>query len=367
MYILCISFFFLILTFVANLNTSNQTFIQLYSDVIVRNCKVEKYSSICYGNHLSWANQIFGFKLTLKLLKTIQIKDFQANHCHSIAHKIAQSEIQKNPGKWLSFFKQLEDPYMCFTGFIHGAIEGKKRFDPKLVLDKPIFEKMCQDIINEINQKNPYPCAHALGHVLLVEQHADLSKSINICQSLSTGLQRGCLDGLFMELILKTNLAAHGLVWPQKITDSYVKEIESICANYDGNTAESCWREISQAYYMLEGPDLIKLKNHCQHGGNNENIKACYFRSFNFSLVDKKFDHSQLSELCSDYANNEDDIYNCYDWAITGLILTSPKYIPMISELCNKAPATFYDSCWKMKEERLKMYSHVGSSPVAKD
>lgn len=220
---------------------------------------------------------------------------------------------------------------------------------------------MCQDIVAATNQKNPYPCGHGLGHVILVEQEGDLNNSIQICNSLSDGISRGCRDGLFMEFLLKINLAEHGLAWPQQITPNYVQQVELVCANYRGKTAESCWREISQGYYNLQGSDLLKLKNSCQKGGTKENILACYFRSFNFALIDNNFDHSQLSNICSDYINNHDDIYNCYDWAITGLVLTSPKYTPMITELCIKSPASFYNDCLKMKEQRIKMYA----SPVS--
>lgn len=343
----------------------NLHFLKMYSKVIVNNCKGDRDFSTCYGEKLSQINQLFGFKQTIKLLQIIQDKDPQINKCHSIAHKIAQNEVRKNPDNWLDFFKQLEDPYMCFTGFIHGAVEGKKGSDSQLVLKKPLIEKMCRDIVDATNQKNPYPCGHGLGHIILVEQEADLNKSIQICKSLSDGIRRGCLDGLFMEFLLKTNLTEHGLVWPQEITPAYVQKMETTCANYQGKIAESCWREMSQGYYMIHGPDLLKLKNNCQKGVVKENIMACYFRSFNFALIDNNFDHSQLSQLCTDYLNNPDDIYNCYDWAITGLILTSPKYIPMINDLCNKAPSSFTNECWSMKDKRMKMYSSPKTLPVS--
>ena len=197
-----------------------------------------------------------------------------------------------------------------------------------------------------------------MGHVLMVETMGNVDKAVNTCNNLSEQLTRGCLDGLFMEEIFKTNLAEHGIVWRESvITENYIQKIELMCQGYTGQTGQSCWREISQAYYKLVGANLTNLKERCSKANTADGGRACYFRSFDFALTDQRFEKRQVATICTDYINNANYLYECYDWAISGLILTSPKYVNIINDLCNTAPKSFYSSCWQMKKERIKMYT----------
>jgi hypothetical protein len=267
------------------------------------------------------------------------------------------SEIAKNPDDWLSMFKYIPDSNMCFTGFIHGAMEGKQRYDSDFKLNPQTANEMCNQIKKIMNNDNMYPCGHGLGHIILVEENNDLVKAATVCTGLQEGLQRYCLDGLFMEYIFKSNLISHGMAAPIEESEKYAKEIESICKTFRGEKTTSCWREISMLYFKIVGTDITKLYQYCERGILNQNVNACYFRVLSVVVMDQKVDKKQFAFLCDKYRNNDSSLSLCYDWVITGIIYTDPKLIYLINEICQVAPTTFKNECWKMRDERIKMYA----------
>jgi hypothetical protein len=246
---------------------------------IVASCKNKIDWNICYGNALSKINSKMPFIFSINVMEKIQNIDPQTKTCHVISHRLAWSEVAKNPANWLSMFKQIPNPNVCFTGFIHGAIEGKQRYDSHFELTPAIGNQICDQLKKVTKSNNTYPCGHGLGHITLVENFPDLLEASKFCNSLQKDLNRSCLDGLFMEEIFKVNLIEHGLEKPINIGELYAQESENICRSFQDQEAESCWRELSILYSKITGPNFNQLKTHCQRAGSQRNINACYFRA----------------------------------------------------------------------------------------
>lgn len=329
---------------------------QFLASGIVKNCHTKINWQLCYANKLSELNTHIPFNLSMQVFYAIQRSDPQTEKCHLIVHKLGGSEIAKNPEKWLSMFEYIPDSNMCFTGFIHGAMEGKQRYDSKFKLTTQTANEMCNQIKTIMSNDNMYPCGHGLGHIILVEENNDLPKATKMCTGLQEGLRRYCLDGLFMEYIFKSNLIDHGMAPPIRENEQYARQIENVCKSFRGEKATSCWREISMLYFKLAGPDFTKLKNYCERGVLNENVEACYFRVLSVAIMDQDFDKNQLSAMCGSFSSETDTFSLCYDWAITGIIYTDPKLVHLVDNICQEAPDSFKNECWKMRDERIKMY-----------
>jgi hypothetical protein len=236
---------------------------------IVKSCSNTILWQKCYSEKMVEFNQHQPFPRTIELMDTIQFFDTKTNNCHLMAHKIIASEIAKDPTNWMVSLQYVGNPYKCSGGFVHGAFEGKKRYDSSLQLDTETITSICSELSQKIQQSDLIQCGHAVGHVLLVEVNGDVKRGANICNSLPLELAKGCNDGIFMENITRLNLVDHNISKKPEITESFAKEIQTLCNSFPfmGVSNNACWWEISQIYYGLAGPNMLEIKKYCEQVG----------------------------------------------------------------------------------------------------
>lgn len=329
---------------------------QISAENIISNCKEEFDWRDCYGEQLGRLSGRMGLPETLQVLNEIMVKDARANDCHLISHEIAAAEIKKDPDNWLAMFKFV-DQNMCMGGYIHGAIEGKKLFDNSMKIDETTIPEICNSIQEATSNRNIDPCAHVMGHILLVENGADLKKASAICDKLpGAAMQAYCNNGMFMENITRTNLATHGFNEQFFVTDANANLIEEKCEEFQGVARTSCWRELAHMYVDLANNDLGAVWSLCSRASDENNRNECYIHSFNSVLPVVNFDSKQLPELCERLDVKKRG--RCYSWAVTSLILSSKNLADRAVDVCETS-GDFKESCYKILGERLSSVASV--------
>ena len=329
---------------------------QISAENIINNCNEEFNWRDCYGEQLGRLSGRMGLPETLKVLNEIMVRDARANDCHIISHEIAAAEIKKDPDNSLAMLKFV-DQDMCMGGYIHGAIEGKKLFDNSMKIDETTIPEICNSIQEATGNKNIDPCAHVMGHILLVESGADLKKASAICDKLpSAAMQAYCNNGMFMENITRTNLATHGFNEQFFVTDANANLVEEKCEEFEGIARTSCWRELAHMYVDLAYNDLGAVWSFCSRASTENDRDECYIHSFNSVLPLANFDSNQLTKICSRMGDDPKRLSRCYSWAISTLILSSKNLAGRAIEVC-EASNNFKENCYKVLGEKLARVS----------
>lgn len=329
---------------------------QANAESIIKRCKEELSWRDCYGEQLGRLSGRIGLPESLKVLDAIMVKDARANDCHLISHQIAAAEINKDPDNWLSMFKYV-DQDMCMGGYIHGAVEGKKLFDSSMMIDETTIPEICNSIQEVTGNKNIDPCAHVMGHILLVENGADLKKASAVCDKLpGRAMQSYCNNGMFMENITRENLVTHGFNEQFFMTDANAEIVQNKCEEFLGLARTSCWRELAHMYVDLANEDLKAIWSLCSRSPDENNRDECYMHSFNSVLPAVNFDSKNLPELCERLDVKKRG--RCYSWAVTSLILSSKNLAYRAIQVCETS-GDFKEGCYRVLGERLSSVASI--------
>lgn len=321
----------------------------------------------CYGEQLGALNKNQTLPDTLKTLALVENLDKKTMDCHLISHRIASSEVEKNPQDWVSIFKYVNQE-MCLGGFIHGAIEGKKRFESSFEVNEDSIPKICEAINIATREKQYDACSHVLGHILLAEIGGDLKKGTEICNKLPGELKTPCNNGVFMENITRDNLVDHGLAKHIQFDGDSVNMVEKTCRQFSGIAGTACWREISHLYAGLVNNNLERMWKFCSHAKNTNDRDECYIHSFNSLLPIPDFDESQLATICSPLEFDSIKFDRCYSWAIYNFMNNSIIVNNRAIVLCNLAVEDYKKKCFAMLGQRLaKVYSLSDSQNFCKE
>ncbi len=321
-----------------------------YANELVKKCKLNPYWKVCYSRELEKLNKNISFKDTLYIMNLLVNLDGKTKFCHILAHNVIASEFEKDPANWPNLLKYLDDPYSCSTGFIHGLVEAEKKFNPSIKFDEKGIEMLCQKIFSVTKTGYYYPCAHASGHVLLVETFGKIDQAAAICNKLPLHMQDPCLEGIFMEYINRPNLTYHGLTNGPLNTDE-ITESSMIkqCNTYDGKTTIGCWKALSLVINQTKGGDLTKIKEVCNKSNSTAARRECYFRAFDYSLNEDTFESKQIESLCRDYENSDQE-FRCYDNAIIALLYKKEQNYKLAEALCESASIAFQNQCRNIKD-----------------
>jgi hypothetical protein len=334
--LLTITAFFLVLIIVADVvvlfaifqkrqieldQTKEQT-IKKESQSILAQCTQKDHWSNCYSDMFSRLAKEYDLNFTLEILEAINKKDQRLTDCHVIAHKIMTEEVEKHPDKWQQLLK-IVDPNICNYGFIHGIIEGKMRVDPTFTLNPKTIPSFCEAMLTEKGSRGvDQTCAHIVGHVILVQTHADIVEAVKICQSIPVYLQKECASGIFMENFTRENLVAHGIAEFVPWDDQTIAEIENICRQYDGNIAYGCWQEISHLYNHRARLTPYLVLQDCKHAPSETLQKACFLHAVATFIQNPSFDISDFASVCTVFSDNS-FVGQCMSTAVKSLLNSS--------------------------------------------
>lgn len=306
----------------------------------------------CYGDQLGSLNKSQKISDTLKVLTELESIDRKTMDCHLISHKIASSEVEKDPQNWLMIFQSV-DQQMCMGGFVHGAMEGKKRFDSSFALNESTIPEICDSINKATKEKKYDACSHVIGHILLAEVGGDLKKGSGVCNRLPDELREPCNNGVFMENITRDNLVDHGLAKYIKFDDSSAAMIEETCRQYSGIPGTACWRELSHLYAGLGDKSLKRMWELCSRASNMNDRDECYIHAFNSILPRPDFDESQLTAICTPLKFDSKKYDHCYSWAIYNFMNNSIVVNNRAITLCSLASDDYRKKCFAILGQRL--------------
>lgn len=333
---------------------------------IVQKCQDTMDWRSCYGKELSNLNKIQSFEKSLTSLSAIQDIDEKTRDCHFIAHLLAASEVEKNPKNWLSIFDYVDQNF-CVNGFIHGALEGRARFDHGFELNTKTIPQTCETIEKRVIQKNKKAsikgksnseggCSHILGHILLANQGGNILEAVKSCDPLSEQLRFNCLNGVFMENITRDNLFEHQLAERIQINDKTATEFEQLCLNQKESVAKSCWREIAHLYTSLVSDVPLEVFEKCQSASIKANANECYFHGINLMVLGRDVPDEHLTHICQPFWNSK-ELPECINRTIGPLVQSSTKFLDRAITFCKNLPLDSQGICFTQIGSRLKSLS----------
>lgn len=331
---------------------------QLASKIIAR-CQARPDWRGCFGNELANYNDQSSFPETLKVLSSIQDQEPKTRDCHLIAHKLSASEVAKNPSRWVDIFN-LVDQTTCTNGFVHGALEGRSRFDSTFELSAQIIPQICTEIEAKTSQRTGTKsslddaCAHILGHILLAQVNADIDTATAVCNQLENEYKNPCLQGIFMENILRENLVVHEVAKPLPKTRQTADTINLLCINQQNEAQAACFRELSHLYTIITKNDPQEVFAMCHQAQTEAQGKECYFHAINLMIANDGFDRKNTKLLCLNYFNKPEILKECILRSVSPLLLSSVKFTPEAINFCLTLPNDSQEFCYARIGDRLK-------------
>jgi len=167
----------------------------------------------CYSiNHdrtIGCMNQYYN-KLTERAGPTIAMKDVRDGYdkypdlrhlCHQVTHVIGRAAAARGDSLGVLFAEG--DPF-CWSGYYHGAVEGKLRGISTVRITSEFVNNFCRDIPKtESNYFHYFNCVHGTGHAFMYVSHNDLPFALSRCETFIAGDDKqNCAAGAFMENIV---------------------------------------------------------------------------------------------------------------------------------------------------------------------
>lgn len=311
----------------------------------------------CFGTQLASFNKDHSLKQTIQALEQIKKLDPKTNDCHFIAHWVSLSEVEKAPDKWLDIFNVV-DQTICVNGFVHGALEGRSRFDPNFKINASVIPNICQSIEERISKRGGKTsnaedaCSHIMGHILLVEAAGNLDQAINQCSQLDRSIKFSCFQGVFMENVERENLVVHENTPQLPKTEESAGQIEAICPTFKPEARGACYRELSHIYTRLS-TNPQKVFEYCLASPNKDQKNECYFHSLNLLVLKQDVPDSDLKNLCIFFEKDEQLLKNCISRVIQPLLGSSTGFVDRASQFCNYQ-GSYQQFCFEKIEEKMK-------------
>jgi hypothetical protein len=305
-------------------------------------CYADYYYNLTFKN-----NKEFAFTSMLELQKM----DESAKECHFILHSIGRAAFDKDPDNWKQTLSDM--PVECDYGGLHGVLEAYQAAGGEV--SKKTIPTFCTDDYEG-------GCAHAVGHLLLVEQGNKLDEANVLCKSYTEEEERhNCMAGVFMERMIPRNLVSHGLVEPGKVERWWdnIAEHEELCRSFSGEEFIACWTEISHsAAYKFRG-EWEAVFAFCNSTDLQKAAGSC-MRHVIIDLVGiNNFDLSRLKPMCTSASSTdhafEGDCYN--ELAKSAIIGLHPDLLPNVSDFCESLSLPYQNSCLEISAETISSRS----------
>ncbi|HVZ66868.1 MAG TPA: hypothetical protein VG917_01270 [Patescibacteria group bacterium] len=321
-----------------------------YSKIFINKCSSVSDWRTCYGVEFSNFVRTHEIDSTLSLLNTIEDLDPKTRDCHILAHYISSAVVKKDPKDWKVLLSKV-NIIACNYGFIHGSIEGLSLYDKSFEITPMNIPNICKQISQiRKNNNSDQGCAHIMGHILLAEKcdesiDTGIKKTVGECSLLPQTLQHECFAGVFMESFTRDNLVAEcnteHVAWA---TDYFASQQELVCRQYTGNTASSCWQEISHIYNALYPNQPDKVFEACNRAPNRTDMVYCYQHAVQSLALYQNADRMYYSSLCSPFTNVP-NYKACYKNVVTSLITASIKLEAKAIDFCNSINPKYQNDC----------------------
>lgn len=306
-------------------------------------CGGQSKSELCYASIFYDFTKKHPMQQSLAVLHALQSIDPSTNYCHLSAHKIAIAEVEKDPAKWLDVLAAV-DIQACSRGFFHGVIEAYSSYHATFTLNQKTIPQVCDEAAQKLSAKQPVDdskqiCVHAAGHVLLVQENADVAKATAICDKVPEDIRRNCYDGVFMEDMSKENLYAHGLA-PGRAewSPSFAAQEKLLCDKYSGAAANACWSNLGQMYGVLSNGEVSALHTSCQQAATLQLAQTC--EAYGAGLMGLMASSARpgifhMTDFCSSFRDQESAYQNCIVLVVPFIVNSSPAYAQKAAQFCS--------------------------------
>jgi hypothetical protein len=297
-------------------------------------CQIQSRWRYCYGEQIGKLVKQSNFSYALEVLKEVENLDTKTQDCHLISHKIASEEVAKDPEHWFTMFEKVNQD-ICSGGFIHGALEGRMRFDSSFEINARTIPQICDVIKKYTGKENDDPCAHVLGHILLAEKYGSIDDAQSVCKDLSSKYKSSCLNGMFMENITRDNLVEHEIAGHIEINRENASKAEELCLKQSNIIAsESCWREISHMYVTLAKWIPENIYALCQAAPTEKLKDECYIHSFNETAIARSLSKDQMEGLCKPFLKDNKKLESCMGRVTRMMLTNSTKFMNRAVDFC---------------------------------
>lgn len=313
-------------------------------------CRNNSPNSQCYFTEFKPLAKKHDLVFAKKTLYALQNLDENIKACHSIAHTISLSAIEKDPENWEQLFNN-QDPEECSGGFYHGILEGHARYDSSFQISGEEITNICTGKSNSYIEGS---CVHIFGHILLVESNNDLKEALEKCSKINSKETAQCYSGVFMENMTRENLKEHGLATQFNWTIESAKDYEKLCDNFSYAQAKACWGEMGYMYSAIYNDDPTIVLQQCRRAGNDEFIGKCYF---NATAKIPQTSNNQLfvNSICQAYITNpqffptnEDPMDYCMSRVINALLSTSLTFFEKANSFCSSFNLKESENCFQI-------------------
>lgn len=263
-----------------------------YANQILQKCSQVRYRPGCYEEEIPKLVSKISMKDTFAVTGLVQEQDPTLLHCHTLGHKIAGAQVNKDPSKWEDVITSCP-VNQCNQGCLHGAImtrfENEYLTDSQIEKIKPELYQICQ----ARKDWNPTDsdraiCYHSLGHMFMFITKANIDKSLTLCKFVSvlgsdSHYLPSCSQAVFMSIYQPLDPEGEALVKgiaPTKET------MPAFCAKYSGVNWESCRNES----WILYSQDIMQspknLTSFCSYSEGSMAQTRCYETGLNKISID---------------------------------------------------------------------------------
>ena len=305
---------------------------------------LEDKSSRCFSNFFASFAKGHPLDESMSLLKELQKINSKTAYCHSVAHAISVAEVEKNPQKWLEGFQRVPDAE-CSYGYFHGIIEGKYRFSPDFKVDSKLVERVCLEIGSQGSRRS---CAHAFGHVLLVQENADSEQALSVCEKLTSVIKSPCFQGVFMENVQRDNLSLHTITERESWDKSYLIKERSFCNGFSVDKRAECWRSLGPAVLAAFRRDLDMAVLFCQSAPDYPSRRSCSREMLGQDTINQLVSGENLNltaDKCSFLEGNSEEYKECVKDLVGYVLLTSKSYKNQMTLLCQNVKPEIRQEC----------------------
>jgi hypothetical protein len=326
----------------------NQTvFAQFDASLVASNvnsqCK-DHVSNSCFNKFFANFAKSNKFENTKSVLDELIKINKSVSHCHSIAHEISIAEVEKDPQNWLNVFSYVPGDE-CSAGFFHGVIEGKFQTDPDLIVDASLVNNVCNKQLPNITQDSIRRCAHAFGHIIMLQVEGNVKKSVEECQKVDNQIKSPCFQGVFMEHIQKDNLTEHGIEVRPDWNKKYVDVEKRSCELYKDQEQIECWRSLAPAILKASNSDHLVAVRQCNEASLALSRKACNREVLGRLLVDSLSSQAEIEEDYCQSFKTKAGYEECLKDILNYALLTSLQYKDQMENYCFKIPQDSRNTC----------------------
>lgn len=306
-----------------------------------------KSSKLCLNDQFYQLSKQTNLANATKVLFSLQKLNPEASTgCHLIAHRITQAETEKNPKAWKDILKKVS-PSICTGGFLHGVLEVHERTDPGFNINDKTVSAICKELLSD-TATGERSCYHNMGHLMLIQTHADIDESVNECSKLSdSNASYECLSGAFMENLTSENLVAHGFLKTRvPWNNERAKQVEELCNKYQNTSAtKACWKELSYIFTTIHKQDPKELYKECQNAPEKSMSDECYVYGVGNIVNMPRIIKSDLINLCKPVQGDKKVFDYCMRQVVWTLVTSNTENTDRALNLCDVSPSGYKISC----------------------